>query len=246
MDNLSMLAAGGLRTRLDALDLLANNIANASTPGFKADREFYGVYTSAEALEGDARPALVPDVSRKWTDYSQGTLAATGNPLDLAIAGKGFFRVDSGAMGTLLTRNGNFRISTKGELETADGKKLKGSDGKVLKADPRKQLTISGDGTVSQDSQVIGRIELVEVAEPQQLTKEGYGYFRLSNTSALKQGSRDSEIQQGRLEGANFGPAEAAVRLISVMRQFEMLQRAASIGSEMSRRAVEEVARVGS
>jgi flagellar basal body rod protein FlgG len=204
------------------------------------------VYTSAEALEGDERPALVPDVSRKWTDYSQGTLAATGNPLDLAIAGKGFFRLDGGAAGTLLTRNGNFRISTKGDLETADGRKLKGPDGKVLKADPRKPLTISGDGTLSQDSQVIGKIELVEVADPQQLMKEGYGYFRLSNTAALKQGSRDSEIQQGRLESANFGPAEAAVRLISVMRQFEMLQRAASIGSEMSRRAVEEVARVGS
>ena len=124
MDSLSILAAGGLKTRMDALDLLANNIANASTPGFKADREFYSVYASADANE-NLRPALVPDVSQKWTDFSQGTLATTGNPLDVAISGRGFFAVDAGGT-TLLTRNGNFRVSASGELQTPEGHKLAG------------------------------------------------------------------------------------------------------------------------
>ncbi|HET8548634.1 MAG TPA: flagellar basal body protein, partial [Bryobacteraceae bacterium] len=85
MDNVSILIAGGMRARTEALDLLANNIANAATPGFKADREFYDIYMSADALAGDGVPANVPDVRQRWTDLSQGALKATGNPTDVAI-----------------------------------------------------------------------------------------------------------------------------------------------------------------
>jgi flagellar basal-body rod protein FlgF len=243
MDNLSILAAGGLKTRMDALDLLANNIANASTPGFKSDREFYSVCASADASE-DAVPVVVPDVSSKWTDFSQGSSAQTGNPLDLAISGSGFFAVKWGSS-TLLTRNGSFRLSASGELQTADGHPVTGADGQPIRVDPREPLTVNSDGTISQGSQAVGKLGLVDVSQPQALTKEASGYFRLSGTASLRKASTDSSIQQGRLEGANISPAEAAVRLVSVLRQFEMLQRAASIGADMNRHAVEEVARVG-
>ena len=243
MDNLSILAAGGLKTRMDALDLLANNIANASTPGFKADREFYDVYASADALEG-AQPQLIPDVSRKWTDFSQGSLTATGNPLDVAISGAGFFAVKSGG-DTLLTRNGSFRLSAAGELQTAEAHPITGLDGQPIHVDPREPLIIAPDGTISQGSRPVGKLEIVDVARPQDLSKEGSGYFRLSEVASLRKAAAESSIQQGRVEGANVAPAEAAVRLVSVMRQFEMLQRAASIGADMNKHAVEEVARVG-
>jgi flagellar basal-body rod protein FlgF len=244
MDNLSILVAGGLKTRIDALDVLANNIANASTPGYKADREFYSVYASADALE-NAQPELVPDVSRKWTDFSQGALAQTGNPLDLGISGKGFFAVKSGA-GTLLTRNGSFRLSPTGELQTSEGHPVSGLDGQPIRVDPREPCTIGADGTITQGSRAIGKLDLVDVSEPQSLAKEASGYFRLSDTATMRKAAAGSSIQQGRLEGSNISPAEAAVRLVSVLRQFEMLQRAASIGAEMNRHAVEEVARVNS
>ncbi len=228
---------------MDALDLLANNIANASTPGFKADREFYSVYASADASE-DAVPVVVPDVSSKWTDFSQGSSAQTGNPLDLAISGNGFFAVKSGSS-TLLTRNGSFRLSASGELQTADGHPVTGADRQPIRVDPREPLTVNPDGTISQGSQAVGKLGLVDVSQPQALTKEASGYFRLSDTASLRKAAAGSSIQQGRLEGANISPAEAAVRLVSVLRQFEMLQRAASIGADMNRHAVEEVARVG-
>ena len=243
MDNLSILAAGGLKTRMDALDLLANNIANASTPGFKADREFYSVYASTDALEG-GEPQVIPDVSRKWTDFSQGSLTATGNPLDLAISGAGFFAVKS-AGDTLLTRNGSFHLSAAGELQTAEGHPVTGLDGKLIRLDPREPLTVAPDGTISQGSQPVGKLDIVDVARPQELSKEGSGFFRLSDVASLRKAVTGSSIQQGRIEGANLAPSEAAVRLVSVMRQFEMLQRAASIGADMNKHAVEEVARVG-
>jgi flagellar basal-body rod protein FlgF len=242
MDNLSVLTAAGLKSRMDSLDLLANNIANASTAGFKADREFYGVYASTEALDGDA-PRMTPDVNQKWTDFSQGVFSATGNPLDLAISGRGFFAVKDGK-DTLLTRNGSLRLSAAGELQTMDGHPLLGTDGKPIRVDPKESLTISGDGTVTQDSKTVGKVEIADVAEAQQLSKAGAGYFRLSNGNARRKAAADSQIVQGRLENANVAPAEAAVRLVSVMRQFEMLQRAASIGADMNKHAVEEVARV--
>jgi flagellar basal-body rod protein FlgF len=241
MDNLLVLTAAGLKSRMDSLDLLANNIANASTPGFKADREFYGVYASAEALDGTA-PQMTPDVNQKWTDFSQGALSTTGNPLDLAISGRGFFAVKDGK-DTLLTRNGSFRLSATGELQTLEGHAVLDADGKPIRVDPKETLTISGDGTVTQGSKNVGKVDVTDVAQAQQLPKAGAGYFRLSDVNARRKVA-DSQIVQGRLENANVAPAEAAVRLVSVMRQFEMLQRAASIGADMNKHAVEEVARV--
>ena len=93
MDPLTAIAASGLRARMESLDMLANNIANASTGGYKADREFYNLYTSPEAA-GDDSLSTMPLIERPWVDHSQGILHTTGNALDVAISGKGFFAVD--------------------------------------------------------------------------------------------------------------------------------------------------------
>lgn len=243
MDNISILAAGGMRSRMDALDMLANNIANASTPGFKADREFHDLYMSADAAASEGRAAVVPDVRDRWIDFSQGTLSSTGNPTDLALAGKGFFEVES-PTGPLLTRNGSFRMSAAGELETAEGYKLRSDAGQPLRLDARQPFTIAPDGSVSQSGRVVGRVGVIDVAKPEALLKQGYGYFLAGGGAGVRPVAQGTEIQQGKLEAANFSPAESAVRLVSVMRQFEMLQRAVSLGGEMNRKAVEEVARV--
>src|SRR5215213_8626224 len=91
MDALSVSAASGMRSRMEALDLLANNIANSSTTGYKADREFYNLYVAPEAMDTGEMPTTAPVVERHWTDFSQGTTSPTGNSLDLALSGKGFF-----------------------------------------------------------------------------------------------------------------------------------------------------------
>src|SRR5438105_10006917 len=99
MDQLTATAAGGMRSRLEALDLLANNISNSGTAGYKADREFYNLYVSADA---DSDTTL-PNIERNWIDFSQGMVKDTGNPLDVALSGHGFLTADSPG-GALYTR----------------------------------------------------------------------------------------------------------------------------------------------
>jgi flagellar basal-body rod protein FlgF len=242
MDPISISAASGMRSRMESLDLIANNIANTSTTGFKADREFYNLYVGPDALDGNSAADTLPVLQRHWTDFGQGNLAPTGNPFDLGLSGKGFFTV-SGPNGPLYTRSGNFQISLSGDLQTQDGKAVQGQDGKPIKLDPKKAAKVKRDGTIEQDGLVAGKLALVDVSTPESLEKMGSTFFKLTNVKELVK-SANATVQQGVLETGNGSPAEQAVRLVGVMRQFEMLQRAMSIGNEMSKKAVDEVARV--
>jgi flagellar basal-body rod protein FlgF len=242
MDALSISAASGMRSRMESLDLVANNIANASTAGFKADREFYNLYVAPEAFDGDQTPDTLPVVQRHWTDFTQGSLTLTGNPFDLSLNGKGFFTV-TGPNGPLYTRSGNFQVSSAGDLETQDGNPVQGLDGKSIKVNPKKAATVKRDGTIEQDGQVVGQLAVVDIAQPETLDKAGSTYFKLTDVKGMVKAA-NANVQQGSLEGSNGAPAEQAVRLIGVMRQFEMLQKAISIGNDMSKRTVDEVARV--
>ena len=244
MDPLTSAAASGIRARLESLDLLANNIANASAPGFKADHEFYALYLSAEAADSPpgTTPSVLPVIERQWIDFTQGSLTPTANALDFALSGQGFFVAQSPS-GPVYTRDGSFRISSKGELETQQGYPVQGQDGKPISLDGSRPAEVSSDGSVRQDGQEIGRILVVGFQEPAALIKRGSNYFRTDATMPAIAATQ-TEIQQGKLEAANAQPAESAVRLVNVMRQFESLQKAMAIGADMNRRAVEEVAKV--
>ncbi len=228
MDSLLISAASGMKARMDSLDMLANNIANSGTAGFKSDREFH------------------TQIERQWTDFSQGTLTTTGNSLDLALSGKGFFALNSPG-GTVYTRNGSFRISKANELETGEAYTIRNAvdKGRPIKVDPQQSIDISKDGVVRQGGQEIGQIEIVTPnSAPLDLSKLGNSYYALSNTAGPAPSATDTEVQQGKLEQSNVPIAETAVRLITVMRQFEMLQKAVTLSSDMSKRAIEDVARV--
>ena len=241
---MTAMAASGLRSRMDSLDLLANNMANASTGGYKADREFYSLYTAAEAQDSDA-PATMPVVQQPWTDLSQGPITNTGNSLDVALSGKGFFSV-SAPGGTLYTRNGNFRLSAAGQLVTSDGYALLGASGAPVTAQGGLPIEISRDGTVNQGGQPIGRLDIADFTNTPGVAKQGGNYFRPVDPAVKPSVPAGTTVEQGKLEGANTGTAESAVRLVSIMRQFEMLQKAVLIGNDMSRQAIEQVAKVGS
>src|ERR1700743_3092795 len=112
MDAISTSAASGMRARMESLEMLANNLANVETGGFKADREFFSLYTGDDATSdpqtGDV--STVPVIESQWTDLSQGVIRQTANPLDFAIQGEGMFAVQT-AGGVRYTRNGSFRLS---------------------------------------------------------------------------------------------------------------------------------------
>jgi len=242
MDPLTALAASGLRARMESLEMLANNLANAGTAGYKTDQEFYALYRAAEAQGSDS---VMPVIERPWTDFSQGTLSPTGGQLDVALEGRGFFAV-SGPSGPLYTRNGSFRLSPAGQLVTADGYAVRSAGGAALTLDSGKTIEIDRDGTVRQDGRVLGQLEVVDFTSTAGLSKQGKTYFQAVGSGVPSARPAGTAVEQGKLEGANVGTAESAVRLVSVMRQFEMLQRAVTLGTEMNRRAIEEVARVTS
>ncbi|MBK9166035.1 MAG: flagellar hook basal-body protein [Bryobacterales bacterium] len=250
MDGLTVAAASGMRARMESLELLANNLANAGTVGYKADREFYNLYRSASAAAGaDGRePVSVPEILDNWIDLGQGQLERTGQPEDLALDGPGFFAVD-GPAGVLYTRGGAFRWSKEGRLVTREGYpvravKPEGTPREIRRnPDEAGVLTADAGGVLSLDGRPLGRLEIVDFDRPQALEKQGGGYFRLAETAATAAQAR-AAVYQGQLEKSNAAPTEAAVRMVSVLRQFEMLQRALQLGGEMNRRAAEEVAKV--
>jgi flagellar basal-body rod protein FlgF len=246
MDSLTIAAASGIRSRMQSLDLLANNLANSATAGFKRDQEFYGLFTSDDATGGeDGTPATLPVIQRQWTDFSPGILQVTGNPLDVALKGTGFFVV-SGPNGPLYTRNGSLQVLPSGELATADGYPLRTTGGTTIQVSPGNSIDIGVDGTVGQNGQPVGQLAVVTFKSTDSLTKMARTCFANSDPNNLPVPAAKTEVQQGKLEGSNVPVAEAAMRLVGVMRQFEMLQKAVGVSNDMDTKTIQEVARVGS
>jgi flagellar basal body rod protein FlgG len=247
MDPLSSTAAAGLRARLEALDLLANNLANSSTPGFKADREVYAIYLGQDSLEaaesgfGSAQ-ILAPTLERHHTDPRQGVLVETGNPGELALSGEGYFLLE-GPDGIRLTRAGRIQIDRDGRLVSPEGFEFVAAGPRPIRADPSQPLEVDQNGIVHQNRAVLGQLRIVQ-AELSATAKRQGVYFQLDR--AALPGLRDAQarVHQGKVEASNVSVPETAVRLVTILRQFETLQKAIQLGGEMGRRAVEDVARV--
>ncbi len=237
--------AAGMRARMESLEVLGNNIANAAAPGFKADQEFYRLFESAVARPdprtGDATAMPYAEASR--TDFRQGPLEETHAPLDLAITGPGFFAVEASA-GKLYTRNGGFSTDAEGVLRTADGLPVLDEGGERMVVPSGGAVEISATGEIKVGDAPVGRIGLFEFERPAVLRKAGHSYFA-APAGVEAQPASASTVNQGRLEGSNVSVPEAAVRLIEANRHFELLRRAATLaGDQMEGQAVERLARV--
>jgi flagellar basal body rod protein FlgG len=238
MDPLLISAASGMKARMESLDMLANNIANTGTIAYKADEEFYTLYKQQ-----------LPLIENRWTDFTQGSILPTGNQLDLALSGPGFFALN-GTKGTVYTRNGSFRLSKTNQLVSADGYTLRNvlDQGKPIVVDPQQTVSIDKSGMVSQGGQQLGQLQIDQIPSAvDAIGKLGNSYFAL-NLTTLNPGSApkttaETDVMQGQLEQSNVPVADSTVRLLSLMRQFEMLQKALNVGSEMNKEAIQEVAK---
>jgi len=247
MDAIGIAAASGLRSRMESLEILANNLANATTSGYKADRERYTTYWAAESTSaldaGRGGAGVSPVIERNWIDFTQGALTRTGVPTHLAINGPGFLSVQRGEE-TLYVRNGELQVSPRGNLVNGEGLPVLGTEGKPLSIDSAQPLEIRSDGSLWQGGAQTGQIKLTEFSDAQGLQKAGHNYFRWPGAADGIQAGANTRVIQGSLETANTGPAEGAVRMVNVLRQFESLQKALQLGSEMNRRLLDEVAKV--
>jgi len=232
-------ALSGLRARIEQLDRLAADIANAGTAGYKAER-----VTSITAERADFRRALqaavdvAPGPGR--LDLRNGTVASTGRDLDFAIEGRGFFEVETPG-GLRYTRNGNFEVRADGTLTTRDGMPVHGVDPK----DPRIRLrpgalAIDADGTIRVDVTVVGKLELVEFDDYSRFAREEAGRFRPSPGASARPAA-DAAVRQRALEQSNVSLVERVAELTELSRGFEALQRGLGVlFNDIEGRAISE------
>lgn len=244
MDSGYYAACSGLKTQSAALELVANNIANVSTSGYRGQIpsfESLVAQTSGPAMNGWERLSnehSVLDGAR--LDLGEGNLERTGNPLNFAIEGPGFFSVQTKA-GTLYTRDGSFHISSAGQLDTASGDPVLGDSGPLTV--PNGEVSVSSDGTVSVNGAVAGKLRIVEFPPNADLKPAGESYY--SGPANSPTPATASSVRQGMLESSNVSPVRAMVALISAQRQAEMMERALSeFYSDFNRIAADDLPRV--
>jgi flagellar basal-body rod protein FlgF len=221
-------ACAGLSAQTQALDLIANNVANLNTTGYRAQQQtFQSLVASASGEFANPLNRALNNfnvLGDTRTDLTSGSLQATGNAADLGIEGEGFFVVQSQA-GVVITRNGNFQISTNGQLVTQTGDPVLGEQGPITL--PGGPFSISADGTISLSGAVVDKIRLVELAPGTLPVAVGASYY--SAPDKALQPAAHSSVRQGMLEASNVNPVMAVVDMLAIQRRAEMLERAMSV-----------------
>ena len=250
MDSGLYAAYTGLLARTQALDTAANNLANAGTTGFRAERDYFrgvlagGLGSVAGSAEGSQVGNSVNGfgvLGGSTADFGQGPLTPTGNPLDLALNGTGFFAIQT-AHGVRYTRDGAFTRSASGELQTGAGEAVLDQAGKPL-AMPTGSLEVGADGTLSVEGGVVGKIGVFGFADAGKLVLEGGSRF--AAPAGVPATTADAEVKQGAVEGANQDVVHGTMQLMLVQRQAEMMQKALNVfDNSFDKTAAEELGRV--
>jgi flagellar basal-body rod protein FlgF len=240
----------GLLARTQALDTAANNLANAGTNGFRAERDYFrSVLTDDITQQPGSQVGSAVNgfgvLGGTKLDMGQGQIAPTGNPLDLALNGPGFFAVQT-AQGVRYTRDGSFTRSSTGVLQTGLGEPVLDAKQQPITI-PTGTVQVSADGTISVatpgGSNIAGQVGVFDFANSASLTAEGTNRFATTadNPTIVSTAS----VQQGALEGANSDAVHGTMQLILVQRQAEMMQKALSaFNNDLDKTAAEELPRV--
>jgi flagellar basal-body rod protein FlgF/flagellar basal-body rod protein FlgG len=250
MDSGLYAAYTGLLARTQALDTAANNLANAGTTGFRAQRDYFRDVLAG--VDNEASPSQVGNAVNDFgvlggnmLDQAQGAITTTGNPLDLALNGVGFFAVQTD-QGVQYTRDGSFRRSETGQLQTSKGEPVLDVAGQPITI-PSGAITVASDGSVSvttaDGSAIAGQVGVFDFASDTSLVAQG------SNRFVAPDGAQptviSSPVQQGALEGSNQDAVHGTMQLIMVQRQGEMMQKALSVFyNDLDKTATEELGRV--
>ncbi len=252
--------SGGI-AKSHELELVANNLANATTPGFKRDTGTFNEYLTE--LRRNEAPEMSPAVSEwqeggitgdksfvemdgVYTDFRQGDIRQTGRSLDVAIEGDGFFEVLTPA-GIRYTRQGNFNVTPDGRMVTTQGFPLlaKGAaqpESRVVRVG-QGNLSITSEGNLVQNGATLSSLSVQEFHEDQWLEKVGQSYFRNTNDANLRPSSGKIRLHQGAIEGSNVNPVHEMTKLIEVTRAYESHMQAVKTYQEIDGKSVNEIIR---
>ena len=241
MQNITSIAASRLIAQHRALDVTADNIANAGTPGYKAVRMQFSDWLSrqhgASTPRGGGSLAFTQDRAT-WRDFQPGPLNHTGNPLDLALTNSGYFTVST-PQGPRLTRAGRFGLLADGTIVDGTGNALLNINGQPIQLSPTDtQITIAGDGTLSSENGQIGKIGVVEVSDPMQLS--AMGGDKLSSGSATTPATNPGLVQ-GSVEDSNVQPMMEMVRMMNDLREFQYVTQMVEAENQRQQSAIDKL-----
>lgn len=226
------------------MDIVANNIANIDTNGFKVETLITKEQPGAPAFTlGGPKPVKFVGEDGVARDFGQGALRRTDAPLDLAVEGQGFFKVNTKG-GERYTRDGRLRTDDTGRVTTQAGDTVADDGGGEIVIDPQKgQVTIAADGTVSQGAERVGKVGVFQFANLSVLEKRGDNLYQ--NTSNQQPtAADDAKVRQGMLEGSNVNSILEITRMIEVSRAYEQTSQMMSAQSDLSRSSISRLGRL--
>lgn len=257
MQNAMYSALFGALTNEHRMNSIANNLANVNTTGYKRDilsfRDTMALYAHDQIMEPMAhlrQEKLFPEpqhlarprITGARTDFQQASLKVTGAPLDVAISGDGFFKVET-PQGEFYTRNGHFRQTAEGLLITEQGFPVMGDGGQIVLPGGVSNFTIAEDGRIFGDGELVGQILLVGVDNPDNLEKMGNNLFKAKNGAEVAEVDTNAFLAQGFLEAANVDAIYEMVNMIETQRQFEAYTKVMQTADTIDREATTKIGR---
>jgi flagellar basal-body rod protein FlgG len=226
-------AAAGMAAQQQRMDALSNDVANVNTAGYKRVRVGFRDLVYQADGPGGMRTGSGAAAVQLGRSNAQGSLQTTGQPLDVAIAGEGYFQVrDSNTGQTVLTRNGSFQVNANGQLVTPEGDQLVPPIQLPRGVDPS-TISIARDGTMSSAGRALGQLQLVTVPAPTGLQANGNGYFSPTAASGGIRRATGATVQQGVLEASNVDLADAMVDMMDAQRSYSMASKAIHMQDQM-------------
>ncbi len=261
MQDMMFSAVFGALSTEHRMNFIANNLANVNTNGYKQDKLAFKdtmasfahdevreplMHCRSEPLFPEPKNLARPRIAVSKTDFSQGSMKFTGDPLDVSLSGEGFFKVNT-PNGERYTRNGHFVKSSDGTLMTPQGWPLQGTEGNIVIPDGTRHVHIGGDGQVFANGDVINTINFVGLDNPQSLEKEGHNLYKVRDGVEVQEIDARAEgtrVSQGFVEAANVEVVTEMVNMIEVHRQFEAYQKVIQTSDTIDKAAIDKVGKI--
>jgi len=245
MENSALVGLSGQIALQRELDVIANNIANINTAGYKSDNSVFQEHlmpvARANQFRGNDRALSFVQDRATWIDFGQGPLEQTNNPLDVSVSGNAFLTVQT-PRGERYTRNGALQINSQGQLVTSEGLAVVGQSGPIVFQPTDREISIGIDGTISvregqntTDAQR-GKLKLASFAQPRLLQKDGTSTY-MAPAGVTAQVPTDAKVTQGAIEKSNVTSVTEMTRMIEITRTYTQIAQILQNQSDMRRSA---------
>lgn len=240
-------ALTGAVAQQQTLDVIANNVANVNTAGYRADHAAFSEFLAGAQRNPQAVSQLgqLPQRADHFVhidavthDHADGALKLTGNPLDMALSGDGFFVLQT-PQGERLSRAGHFMQRPDGTLSTPDGYDVLGVDNKPIRLPPGQAIQVANDGTLQVDGATFAKLKIVRAVDRTSLEKESATLFKLASGAQLA--PANATVTQGHVEASNVNAVAGINALITVNRSFDALQRVIETFQKLDERTAREL-----